>query len=97
MKHIISIYIAIVCLLQPAIAFQSTLIQKIQHAPSRTFLSSTVLEREDVSTKPPSTSELPPVLQNLVNERREYEMNLGKAMDTLRKDYPYMLQKLPGT
>ena len=56
-----------------------------------------MLEKEDVSTRPPSTSELPPVLQNLVNERREYEMNLGKAMDTLRKDYPYMLQKLPGT
>jgi len=42
-------------------------------------------------------NELPPVLQHLVDERREFEMNLGKAMDTLRKDYPMILKKKPGT
>lgn len=36
---------------------------------------------------------LSPVLQDLVSERREYEMNLGKAMDTLRKDYPNLLRE----
>jgi len=40
-------------------------------------------------------NELPPVLQHLVDERREFEMNLGKAMDTLRKDYPMILKKKP--
>ena len=43
-----------------------------------------------------TTSELPPLLQDMVNERRNFEMNLGRAMDVLRKDYPYMLYKTPG-
>ena len=98
MKNTIRIYIAIVYLLELATSFQTSLIQKIPHAPSSsTFLRSAVLEREEVGTHPPSTSDLPPVLQSLVDERREYELNLGKAMDTLRKDYPYMLQRTPGT
>ena len=31
------------------------------------------------------------------DEQREFEMKLGKAMDTLRKDYPDMLTTDPGT
>lgn len=42
-----------------------------------------------------SPSDLPPVLQDIVDTRREYELNLGKAMDTLKKDYPHMLKKTP--
>lgn len=42
-----------------------------------------------------STMDLPPVLQDIVNERREFEINLGRAMDTLRKDYPSMLYRQP--
>ena len=38
---------------------------------------------------------LPPLLQDMADERREFEVNLGKAMDTLRKDYPTMLYKTP--
>jgi len=40
-------------------------------------------------------TDLPPVLQEMVDERREFELNLGKAMDVLRKDYPHMLHKTP--
>jgi hypothetical protein len=32
----------------------------------------------------------------MADERREFEMNLGKAMDVLKKDYPKMLHKSPG-
>mmetsp|Transcript_6065 Transcript_6065/g.16973 ORF Transcript_6065/g.16973 Transcript_6065/m.16973 type:complete len:234 (+) Transcript_6065:50-751(+) len=38
---------------------------------------------------------LPPVLQQIADERREFQMNLGKAMDTLRKDMPYILKRSP--
>ena len=41
--------------------------------------------------------ELPPVIQQIAEDRREYQMNLGKAMDTLRRDMPYILKKRPGT
>jgi len=48
--------------------------------------------QEDVSI---TSSDLPPALQYMVDERREYELNLGKAMDTLRKDYPELLRRQP--
>lgn len=32
----------------------------------------------------------------MVDEQRELQMNVGKAMDTLRKDYPYILKRAPG-
>jgi len=38
---------------------------------------------------------LPPVLQEITNERKNFQMNLGKAMDTLRKDMPSILKKMP--
>ena len=38
---------------------------------------------------------LPPLLQNMVTERRSFEINLGRAMDTLRRDYPDMLRREP--
>lgn len=41
------------------------------------------------------TVELPPLIQSMADERREYDMNLGKAMDVLRKDYPSMLHATP--
>jgi len=40
--------------------------------------------------------DLPPVIQQIADDRREFQMNLGKAMDTLRKDMPYILKKTPG-
>lgn len=41
--------------------------------------------------------DLPPVLQQIADERRSFQLNLGKAMDTLRKDMPYILKRAPGT
>jgi hypothetical protein len=40
---------------------------------------------------------LPPVLQSLVDERREYQLNLGRAMDTLRVDMQDILSRAPGS
>ena len=41
-------------------------------------------------------SDLPPVIQSIADERREFQVNLGKAMDTLRKDLPEILRRSPG-
>lgn len=43
------------------------------------------------------SSHVPPVIQEIVDERRQYQMNLGKAMDVLRKDMQDILTKQPGT
>mmetsp|Transcript_37623 Transcript_37623/g.82394 ORF Transcript_37623/g.82394 Transcript_37623/m.82394 type:complete len:287 (-) Transcript_37623:117-977(-) len=47
------------------------------------------------AAEPASTTELPSILQDIVDERREFEINLGRAMDTLRKDYPHILHRAP--
>lgn len=69
---------------------RSSLIFDTLEDSSTTFVASTTVT-------PPSTvgRDLPPLLQDMVDERREFEMNLGKAMDTLRKDYPTILTKMP--
>ena len=41
-------------------------------------------------------SELPPVLQNIVDERNEFRLNLGRAMDVLKHDYPEILRRTLG-
>jgi len=55
-----------------------------------TLVLSDCKERDTITS-----NELPPVLQDIVDERREYELKLGKAMDTLRKDYPELLRRKP--
>lgn len=40
--------------------------------------------------------DLPPVIQQIVDERREFQLNLGKAMDTLKSDMPDILKRSPG-
>jgi len=42
------------------------------------------------------TVSLSPVLQQITDERKNFQVNLGKAMDTLRKDMPYILKETPG-
>jgi len=54
-----------------------------------------VVEAEETSNIG-SGSDLPPVLQQITDERKNFQMNLGKAMDTLRKDMPYILKDTPG-
>ena len=50
---------------------------------------------DDVEKSTSTTTELPDILQEIVDERREFELNLGKAMDVLQKDYPNVLFKSP--
>ncbi|KAL7558091.1 hypothetical protein ACA910_020043 [Epithemia clementina (nom. ined.)] len=38
---------------------------------------------------------LPPVIPSIADERLEYQMNIGKAMDTLRRDYQDILTQRP--
>ena len=57
-------------------------------------LNSAVLDEVKETTV--ESGSLPPFLQDMADERRDFELNLGKAMDTLRKDYPNMLHKTPG-
>ena len=62
---------------------------------------------EESATSPPDSTvsdpaenmllDLPPVIQQIVDERREFQVNLGKAMDTLRKDMPEIIKRQPGT
>ena len=85
-------------------AFQSRLLkndanrQGTQHQPAARLPEvSGVREETPLSNSRLARSvELPPVLKDMVQERREYELKLGKAMDTLRKDYPQLLTKKPG-
>ena len=58
-------------------------------------LSISVVDDDEINTVGTS-SNLPPVLQQITDERRNFQVNLGKAMDTLRKDMPYILKDTPG-
>jgi hypothetical protein len=77
---------------------------------SRILMESAIEERTSTSTNKDNNSSsnssssgddrnnnnLSPFLQNMVNEQRELQMNVGKAMDVLTKDYPYFLRRAPG-
>ena len=63
--------------------------------PSEPLCSITVVDDDEINTVA-TGSNLPPVLQQLTDERRNFQVNLGKAMDTLRKDMPYILKETPG-
>ncbi len=54
-------------------------------------------ESTSVTKFPSIGTNLPPVIQQIANERAEFQINLGRAMDTLRKDMPYILSQTPGT
>jgi len=60
-------------------------------------LRSSVLEDVPKSdmTASKTTIELPPLIKSIADERLEFDMNLGKAIDVLRKDYPQMLDTTP--
>ena len=53
----------------------------------------TTREAEDATTE----LKMSPVIQQIVDERRQYQVNLGKAMDVLRQDMQDILTKKPGT
>lgn len=43
-----------------------------------------------------SPTPLPPVIQHIADERREFQLNLGRAMDVLKRDMPDILRRKPG-
>lgn len=72
--------------------------EEIVLASSNPFLPSSieVIKKEVISEEDSSmTTEVPPVLHQIIEERKKFQINLGKAMDTLRKDMPYILKETP--
>ena len=63
--------------------------------PSEPLFSISVVDDDEINAVG-TGSNLPPVLQQITDERRNFQVNLGKAMDTLRKDMPYILKETPG-
>ena len=59
---------------------------------STTTSTTTTTKRTTTTT----TTTLPPVLQEIADERMEFRIKLGRAMDTLRKDMSDILTKTPG-
>mmetsp|Transcript_19971 Transcript_19971/g.30428 ORF Transcript_19971/g.30428 Transcript_19971/m.30428 type:complete len:267 (-) Transcript_19971:75-875(-) len=67
-------------------------------SPLFPLLESSTVEKEHISLPGSSdnnSNNLSPFLQEMVDEQRELQMNVGKAMDTLRKDYPDFLSRTP--
>lgn len=79
-----------------SVVLQST---PVAEESSDNVVSSLSEEEEKTSSKDsaPIPVPLPPVMQHIADERREFQMNLGRAMDTLRRDMPLILQQKPGT
>jgi len=73
---------------------------KGQHSLNRIHglaLRSSVLEDAPLSdiSESKTTQDLPQLIKSIADERQEFDMNLGKAIDVLRKDYPQMLDTTP--
>ena len=51
---------------------------------------------EDATVTSSSEPKMPPVIQQIADEQRQYQVNLGKAMDVLRRDMQDILTKKPG-
>jgi len=72
-----------------------------QRASDRVLPMSSVKEEEmedtttSASEESESTQPLSYVLQDIVDERQQFRMNLGRAMDVLKHDYPEILHRSP--
>ena len=86
----------------PATTTAPLLSLAVQQQKDQRSLPSLVLQVETLKIRvveegeTSSSSTLPPILQDMANERKNFQMNLGKAMDTLRKDMPEILKTAPG-
>ena len=88
------------CICTVGCAFQTSPRTFFESSTNNKKLRSSILdELSSLSKESQKTevSELPPVLRDMVEERRSFELNLGKAMDVLKTDYPQMIHKTPGT
>mmetsp|Transcript_8937 Transcript_8937/g.14899 ORF Transcript_8937/g.14899 Transcript_8937/m.14899 type:complete len:233 (+) Transcript_8937:84-782(+) len=75
-------------------AFQQvSVVPRIQRLDASFSLRSSLMEETETRTF--TESDLPPVLQDIVDERNEFRLNLGRAMDVLKKDYPEILRETP--
>ena len=83
-------------LLFPAVIDEDQDKQVSKKGEESSSTSSSKSDDSSSSSLSSSVRDLPPVLQQITDERRNFQMNLGKAMDTLRKDMPYILKKSPG-
>mmetsp|Transcript_2285 Transcript_2285/g.3144 ORF Transcript_2285/g.3144 Transcript_2285/m.3144 type:complete len:275 (+) Transcript_2285:112-936(+) len=82
----------------------STVIQQNDESSSATATATATKEAKsltttkddvDSETSLSSTIPLPPVIQGIADERREYQMNVGRAMDVLRHDMRDILNETP--
>ena len=62
-------------------------------AASRT----TVGKGDETVPSLPTVTPLPPVIQQIADNRAEFQINLGRSMDTLRRDMPEILSRKPGS
>ena len=82
--------------------FNSPLLPLIDETNTHILLQQSTVEEETLertstaNTKNDNNDNLSPFLQEMVDEQRELQMNVGKALDTLRKDYPDFLKRAPG-
>jgi len=87
--------------LNPLSNFNSPLLPLIDETNTILLQQSTVEEetleqRTSTANTNKNDNNLSPFLQEMVDEQRELQMNVGKALDTLRKDYPDFLKRAPG-
>lgn len=62
----------------------------------KTKFSSPVDKSDDTSKQQQQQQQQPPpVVKDITDERNEYKLNLGKALDTLRSDYPKIFEACP--
>jgi hypothetical protein len=84
------------------VAYLSLTVNGFQLQSDRRTASGLVWKHDTVDANRPGESpirrkvDLPPVLQQIADERAEFHINLGRAMDTLRSDMPKILSRTPG-
>ena len=71
-------------------------VQKSRQIGADFTVKSALLEDSATAETRAKLSELPPVLRDIVDERNEFRLNLGHAMDVLKQDYPEILRRAPG-
>lgn len=64
-------------------------------ASTKILMESATIERTSTANDNCSSSDLSPFLREIVDEQRGLQMNVGKAMDVLMNDYPYLLRRVP--
>lgn len=72
-------------------------VETVVESPTIHPASSSTASDEQNGAVCASQTSLPPVIQQIADNRAEFQINLGRAMDTLRRDMPEILSRKPGT